>query len=83
MLDWLFLIFLLCTFFLYYSLSLSLSLPIYTWNVFRKKRRKTEEEEEQGEESAEVDVEVSWRIADLKTDQLNVFRVNSKRDTLE
>ena len=31
----------------------------------------------------EVNIEVSWWIADLKTDQLNAFRVNSKRDTPE
>ena len=31
----------------------------------------------------EVSIEVSWWIADLKTDKLNAFRVNSKRDTLE
>ena len=28
----------------------------------------------------EVDIEVSWWIADLKTDQLNAFRVNSKTE---
>ena len=28
----------------------------------------------------EVDIEVSWWIADLKTDQLNAFRVNSKAE---
>ena len=31
----------------------------------------------------EVNIEMSWSIADLKTDHLNAFRVNSKRDTLE
>ena len=54
-----------------------------------RRRRKTEDEErlkkkkDKEKSRTEVDIEVSWWIADLKTDQLNAFRVNSKRDTLE
>ena len=49
----------------------------------------TEEGEEERQKKdkekslTKVDIEVSWCIAGLKTDQLNAFRVNSKRDTLE
>ena len=43
-----------------------------------KKKKKNKEESR-----TEVDIEVSWWIADLKTDQLNAFQINSKRDTLE
>ena len=97
MLDWLFLIFLLCTFFVLLFLSLS---PYIFLEHFQKKkdrrRRKvgderTEDEEGQKEKKkndkkksrTEVDIELSWWIADLRTDQLSAFRVNSKRDTLE
>ena len=53
-----------------------------------RRRRKTEDEErlkkkDKEKSRTEVHIEVSWWIADLKTDQLNAFRVNSKRDTLE
>ena len=45
---------------------------------------KGEKKKQDKEESrTEVDIEASWCIADLKTDQLNAFRVNSKRHTLE
>ena len=41
-----------------------------------------EEEQGQGEESYRSQHR-SWWVAGLKTDHLNAFRVNSKRDTLE
>ena len=56
-----------------------------------RRRRRTEEEESQEtkrekkqkdkeKSRTEVNIEVSWWIADLKTDQLNAFRVNSKTE---
>ena len=80
MLDWLFLIF--CSVrFLYCSFSL----PIYSWNTFRDGRIEEDDGRQKNKEKSrtEVDIEVSRWIADLKTDQLNAFRVNSERDTLE
>ena len=54
-----------------------------------RRRRRTEDEERQKKKKdkeksrTKVDIEVNWWIADLRIDQLNRFRVNSKRDTLE
>ena len=56
-------------------------LRIYPWNTFRKKNQRKKKENKKSR--TEVDTEVSWWIADLRTDQLNAFRANSKRDTLE
>ena len=47
----------------------------------KARRRKGEKKKKDKEESrTEVDIEVSWWIADLKTDQLSAFRVNSKTE---
>ena len=96
MLNWLFLIF--CSV-LFFCITLSLSPYIFLEHFQKKKDRRrrkagderTEDEEKQKEKKkkdkeksrTEVDIEVRWWIADQKTDQLNAFRVNSKRDTLE
>ena len=72
-----------------YGFCIALSLSPYIF-LEHFQRQRTEEEEERlnkkkdkEKSRVEVDIEVSWWIADLKTDQLNAFRVNSKRDTLE
>ena len=80
MLDWLFLIFFSVRF-----LCCSFSLSPYIF-LEHFQRRGTEKEERQKKEKdkdksrTEVGIEVSWWIADLKTDQLNAFRVNSKTE---
>ena len=79
MLDSLFLIF--CSVrFLYCSFSLSLYIlgTLSEEGDGGQKKKKDEEES-----LTEVDIEVSWWIDDLRADQLNAFRVNSKRDTLK
>ena len=63
--------------------NFSTNLYIYIYiclEHFQKGRTEEDEEEGQGEESYRS--RHRW-IADLTTDQLNRFRVNSKRDTLE
>ena len=42
------------------------------------KREKKNKDNEKSR--TEVNIEVSWWIADLKTDQLNAFRVNSNTE---
>ena len=81
--------FLLCTFFVLLFLSLSLYILGTLSEIRDRRRRKTEDEErlkkkkDKKKSRTEVNIEVSWWIADLRTDQLDAFRVNSKRDTLE
>ena len=81
MLDWLFLI--CCSVrFLYCSFSLSLSLSRDTLGTLSgdEGTKGDEEEDEQGEEwYRSVD---RSKLVDLKTDQLNAFRVRSNRDPL-
>ena len=69
--------------YLFFWIALSLSFPIYSWNTFREKGQKKKKKKDKEKSRTKVDIEVSWWIADLRTDQLNAFRVNSKRDTLE
>ena len=83
-LDWLSLIFCAVSFFV----LLFLSFPMYSWNTFIKYT--TEEEQNKVKSRTEVDIEVSWWIADLRANHLHAVestrrrnRVNSKRDTLE
>ena len=84
MLDWFFPIF--CSVRFFIALSLSLSPYIFLEHF---QRQGTEEEErlkkkkDKKKSRTEVNIEVSWWIADLRTDQLDTFRVNSKRDILE
>ena len=79
------------SFFALYVFCIALSLPPYIFleHFQRQGPEKKEGDERQKQKKdkekscTEVDMEVSWWIADLKTDQLNAFRVSSKPDTLE
>ena len=87
MLDWLLLIFLtLYVFCIALSLSPYICLKDFQEKETegqkkkkdRRRRRKTEDEErlkkkDKDKSRTGVDIEVSWWIADLKTDQLNAF----------
>ena len=80
------------SFFALYVFCVALSLSPYIFLEHFQRQGAEEKEEGDGRQKkkkdknksrTEVDIEVSWWIADLKTDQFNAFRVNSKQDTLE
>ena len=76
---------LLCTFFVLLSPYIFLE-HFQRQRTEKEERRKTKGQKKKKDKEkirTEVSTEVSWWIADLKIDQLNAFRVNSNRDTLE